>query len=140
MKVEMVKSALQMALKSRSFNHKSIIHHSDRGIQYCCPDFTNYAENNGMVLSTTQQYDPYENAVAERVNGILKAEFGLGKTLPSLKIAQKMVKQAVEIYNNERPHFSLNLAKPFQAHIAQIHHYKSYSKEKVKTSRMQECW
>jgi len=139
MRVEMVKSALQMALKSRSFNHKSIIHHSDRGIQYCCPDFTNYAENNGMVLSTTQQYDPYENAVAERVNGILKAEFGLGNTVPSLKIAQKMVKQAVEIYNNERPHFSLNMAKPSQAHIAQIHHYKSYSKEKVKTSMMQEC-
>jgi len=139
MRVEMVKNALQMALKNRSFNHKSIIHHSDRGIQYCCPDFTLFAENNGMVLSTTQQYDPYENAVAERVNGILKSEFGLGNTLPSLKIAKKMVKQAVEIYNNERPHFSLNMAKPSQAHIAQIHHYKSYSKEKVKTSRMQEC-
>lgn len=139
MKVEMVKSALEMALKNRSFNHQSIIHHSDRGIQYCCPDFTDFAEKNGMILSTTQQYDPYENAVAERVNGILKAEFGLGNTLPSLKIAQKMIKQAVEIYNNERPHFSLNMAKPSQAHITQIHHYKSYSKEKVKTSRMQEC-
>ena len=139
MRVEMVKSALEMALKNRSFNHKSIIHHSDRGIQYCCPDFTDFAEKNGMILSTTQQYDPYENAVAERVNGILKAEFGLGKTLPSLKIAQKMVKQAVEIYNNERPHFSLKLTKPSQAHIAQIHPYKSYSKEKVKISTQQEC-
>ena len=139
MRVEMVKSALEMALKNRSFNHKNIIHHSDRGIQYCCPDFADFAEKKGMVLSTTQQYDPYENAVAERINGILKSEFGLGNTLPSLKIAQKMVKQAVEIYNNERPHFSLNLAKPSQAHIAQIHHYKSYSKEKVKTSMMQEC-
>jgi transposase InsO family protein len=139
MKVEMVKSALEMALKNRSFNHKNIIHHSDRGIQYCCPDFADFAEKKGMVLSTTQQYDPYENAVAERVNGILKSEFGLGNTLPNLKIAQKMIKQAVEIYNNERPHFSLNMAKPSQAHIAQIHHYKSYSKEKVRTSRMQEC-
>ena len=139
MKVEMVKSALQMALKNRSFNHPSIIHHSDRGIQYCCPDFTEFAEKNGMVLSTTQKYDPYENAVAERVNGILKSEFGLGNTIPSLSIAQKMVKQAIEIYNCERPHFSLNLAKPAQAHIAQIHHYKSYSKEKVKASSMQEC-
>jgi transposase InsO family protein len=139
MKVELVKNALLMAIKNRSFKHPSIIHHSDRGIQYCCPDYADFAEKNGMVLSTTQQYDPYENAVAERVNGILKAEFGLGNTLPSLKITQKMIKQAVEIYNNERPHLSLNLAKPSQAHIAQIHHYKSYSKEKVKTSRMQEC-
>jgi transposase InsO family protein len=139
MKVEMVKSALQMALKNRSFKHASIIHHSDRGIQYCCPDFTEYAERNEMVLSTTQQYDPYENAVAERINGILKNEFGLGSTLPSLKIAQKMVKQAVEIYNSERPHFSLNLAKPSEAHIAQKHKYKSYSKRKVKISTQQEC-
>ena len=139
MKVEMVKSALQMALKNRSFKHASIIHHSDRGIQYCCPDFTEYAEKNEMVLSTTQQYDPYENAVAERINGILKNEFGLGSTLPSLKIAQKMVKQAVEIYNSERPHFSLNLAKPSEAHIAQKHKYKSYSKRKVKISTQQEC-
>jgi transposase InsO family protein len=139
MKVEMVKSALQMALKNRSFKHASIIHHSDRGIQYCCPDYADFAEKNGMVLSTTQQYDPYENAVAERINGILKYEFGLGNTLPSLEVAQKMVKQAVEIYNNERPHFSLNLAKPAEAHITQLHQYKSYSKEKVKTSRMQEC-
>ena len=139
MKVEMVKSALHMALKNRCFKHESIIHHSDRGIQYCCPDFTEFAEKNGMVLSTTQQYDPYENAVAERINGILKSEFGLGNTLPSLKIAQKMVKQSIEIYNSERPHLSLNMAKPAQAHIAQIHHYKSYSKEKVKTSSMQEC-
>jgi putative transposase len=133
MKVEMVKSALQMALKNRSFNHTNIIHHSDRGIQYCCPDFSEHAEKNGMILSTTQQYDPYENAVAERINGILKYEFGLGNTLPNLGVAQKMIKQAVEIYNNERPHFSLNLAKPAQAHIAQLHHYKSYSKGKVKT-------
>jgi transposase InsO family protein len=139
MKVELVKTALLMAIQNRSFNHISIIHHSDRGIQYCCPDYADFAEKKGMVLSTTQQYDPYENAVAERINGILKYEFGLGKTLPSLEVAQKMVKQAVDIYNNERPHFSLNLNKPAEAHITQLHQYKSYSKEKVKTSRQQEC-
>ena len=89
MKVEMVKSALQMALKRRSFNHTNIIHHSDRGIQYCCPDFTAFAEKNKMLLSTTQQYDPYENAVAERINGILKYEFGLGNTCQTLKLRRK---------------------------------------------------
>lgn len=68
MKVEMVKRALDMAHKNCIFNHKSIIHHSDRGIQYCCPDYSQFAEKKGFVLSTTQQYDPYENAIAERIN------------------------------------------------------------------------
>lgn len=135
MKVELVKEALQMAINNRSFNHPNIIHHSDRGIQYCCPDFSEYAENKGMVLSTTQQYDPYENAVAERINGILKYEFGLGNNLPSMTIAQHMLKQAIEIYNNERPHFSLNLAKPVDAHINQTHSYKSYKNEKSNLSK-----
>lgn len=130
MKVGLVKEALQMALDNRSFKHQSIIHHSDRGLQYCCPDFSEYAQSRGMVLSTTQQYDPYENAVAERVNGILKQEFGLGRTIPNLKIAQKMVKQAVAIYNNERPHLSLNMVMPSKAHLHQTHSYKSY---KMKT-------
>lgn len=139
MKVELVKEALTMALKNRSFNHESIIHHSDRGIQYCCPDFSKFAEDRGMVLSTTQQYDPYENAVAERINGILKYEFGLGKTIPSLQIAQTMLMQAIDIYNNERPHFSLNLMTPNESHIKQIHKYKSYRNEKSNLHRLQEC-
>ncbi|RZK11036.1 MAG: transposase, partial [Flavobacterium sp.] len=80
MKASLVKDALAMALKNRIYDHPGIIHHSDRGIQYCAPEFTQYAEKNGLALSTTQQYDPYENAVAERVNGILKYEFGLRKT------------------------------------------------------------
>lgn len=130
MKVELVKEALHMAIKNRSFSHPNIIHHSDRGIQYCCPDFSEFAEQKGMILSTTQQYDPYENAVAERINGILKYEFGLGGNLPNMTIARQMLKQAVEIYNNERPHFSLNLDKPVNAHIYQSHTYKSYKNEK----------
>ena len=131
MKVEMVKEALRMALNNRSFKHQNIIHHSDRGIQYCCPDYSNYAEERGMILSTTQQYDPYENAVAERINGILKYEFGLGKKIPNLKTAQMMLKQAVDIYNNERPHFSLKFKTPSQAHEEQSHFYKSYKKERT---------
>ena len=81
-------------------------------------------------MSTTQKYDPYENAVAERINGILKYEFGFINVLPDLKTAQKMIKEAVEIYNNERLHWSLNLKTPQQAHNefnTQI--YKSYRKK-----------
>jgi len=126
MKASLVKDALQMALKNRMYKHKNIIHHSDRGIQYCCPEFSEFAEQNGMLLSTTQQYDPYENAVAERVNGILKYEFGLLKTLPNLDTAQKMIKEVVNIYNNERRHYSLEMKTPMFAHKNQQHNYKRY--------------
>ncbi|OFY83541.1 MAG: hypothetical protein A3F72_13030 [Bacteroidetes bacterium RIFCSPLOWO2_12_FULL_35_15] len=128
MKVELVKGALQMALKNRTYDHKNIIYHSDRGIQYCCPDFTDFAQKKGMVLSTTQKSDPYENAIAERINGILKYEFGLINTLPNLEVATKMVKQAVDIYNNERIHYSLEMNTPEFAHANQTHKYKSYKK------------
>ena len=127
MKASLVKEALEMALKNRSYANENIIHHSDRGIQYCAPEFTVYAEKNNLLLSTTQQYDPYENAVAERVNGILKYEFGLIKTLPNLVTAQKMVKQAIGIYNSERRHYSLEMQTPDFAHQNQQHIYKKYS-------------
>ena len=130
MKVEMVKKALKMAHNNRQFNTEYIIHHSDRGLQYCCPDYTDFARKLGYKMSTTQKYDPYENAVAERINGILKYEFGFINVLPDLKTAQKMIKEAVEIYNNERLHWSLNLKTPQQSHNefnTQI--YKSYRKK-----------
>ncbi|WP_310381460.1 IS3 family transposase [Flavobacterium sp.] len=117
MKVSMVKDALNMAYKNCIFNHKNIIHHSDRGIQYCCPDYSQYLENKGFILSTTQQYDPYENAIAERINGILKYEFGLKNTIKSIEIAQKMVAQAVDLYNNLRMHWSLDFKKPQEVHL-----------------------
>ena len=82
-----------------------------------------------MILSTTEKYDPYENAVAERINQTLKYEFGLIKTIPSLKIANKMLKQAVEIYNNQRRHRSLQMQTPGFAHTHQKHTYKSYRKK-----------
>ncbi len=125
MKVSMVKDALEMAYKNCSFKHKNIIHHSDRGIQYCCPDYSQFAENKGFILSTTQQYDPYENAIAERINGILKYEFGLKNTIKSVEIAQKIVAEAVKLYNNDRMHWSLDFKKPQEVHL-------QYNKQKNK--------
>lgn len=140
MKASMVKEALIMALKNCKYNRKGIIHHSDRGIQYCCPEYTEYATGKGMILSTTEKSDPYENAVAERINGIMKYEFGLIKTIPSLDIAQKMLKQAVEVYNNERRHCSLQMQTPNFAHEHQTHQYKSYKKPQRKlTEQQKEC-
>ena len=131
MKVTMVKQALTMAHKKTIYKHHNIIHHSDRGIQYCCPDYTEFATSKGFVMSTTQKYDPYENAVAERINGILKYEFGLRKTLPNVEIAKKIMKQAVEIYNNKRLHWSLELNTPQSVHLNYDKlKYKSYAKNK----------
>ena len=128
MKVTMVKEALTMAHKNTVHKHETIVHHSDRGLQYCCPDYTEFAIQKGFVLSTTQKYDPYENAIAERINGILKYEFGLRKTLPTVEVAKKMMKQAVEIYNNKRLHWSLELQTPEHAHQHYNHlKYKSYA-------------
>ena len=128
MKTSLCIDALQMALKQRKYPDQKLIHHSDRGLQYCNPTYTNFAERNGINISMTQQYDPYENAVAERINGILKQEFGLGKTIVSLKLAQKMVKKAVKIYNSKRMHYSLEFKTPDFAHSNQNHNYRQYRK------------
>ncbi len=76
-------------------------------------------------MSTTQQSDPYENAIAERINGILKYEFGLRKTIGTVDIARKMIKEAVATYNNDRLHWSLDLKTPQNVH-------NSYNQQKYK--------
>lgn len=130
MKVSMVKEALTMAYDNCKYDHESIIHHSDRGMQYCCPDYTEFAKARGFVMSTTQLSDPYENAIAERINGILKYEFGLRKTIASITIARVMIKEAVDIYNNERLHWSLDLKTPQIVHNGYNQQkYKSYKKQ-----------
>ena len=98
------------------------------GAQYKTP-FTDFAEKNNFILSTTQQYDPYENAVAERINGILKYEFGLKKTIKNLNIARQIIKQATHIYNKQRIHWSLGLETPDYIHNKYNSiKYKSYKK------------
>lgn len=132
MKTTLVKESLQMAIKNKEHQYEKTIHHSDRGIQYCFPEYTEFATNNGMVLSTTEKYDPYENAVAERINQTLKYEFGLIKTIPSLQIANKVVQQAVDTYNNDRRHRSIEMQTPNFAHTHQKHTYLSYKKKLVR--------
>jgi len=132
MKVDLAKKALKMASKNMIFSHSTIIHHSDRGIQYCCPDYSQYAEKLSFKLSTTQQYDPYENAVAERINETLKYEYGLNRKVLNLSILNMLVKQSVDIYNNERIHWSLGLKTPEEIHKSYNSlKYKSYSKRKI---------
>lgn len=109
--------ALRMSLRQISKGTK-LIHHSDRGIQYCSYDYTDLLKQNQVQISMTEQDHVYENALAERVNGILKEEFMLGETLASYTVAQQMVQEAITIYNEERPHLSLNYATPSMRHVA----------------------
>jgi transposase InsO family protein len=103
--------ALKMALKSAEHPEK-LIHHSDRGIQYCSHAYVELLQDNQVKISMTEDKHVYENAVAERINGILKTEFLLGETLRSFTVAKQLVAEAVKIYNNERLHLSLNYETP----------------------------
>jgi transposase InsO family protein len=108
--------ALKMAIKNRKYPDRPLIHHSDRGIQYCNPDYTDTLEKNHIDISMTEKHDPYENAIAERVNGTLKNEFDLGDRLPDQKCAEMELNKAIWIYNNLRPHESCYYLTPIQAH------------------------
>ncbi|WP_231632369.1 IS3 family transposase [Mangrovimonas sp. TPBH4] len=131
MRTSLCKDALAMAIKNRKYPNQKLIHHSDRGFQYCNPKYSQFAEQNGITMSMTEQYDPYENAVAERINRTLKHEYGLKQTIKNTELAQKMTQQAVYIYNNLRTHFSLDLRKPAEVHLNPNINYKSYRKNNV---------
>ena len=109
--------ALKMALRQVK-DSSGLIHHSDRGIQYCSKCYTGFLKRNAVKISMTEENHVYENALAERVNGILKDEFMLGERLQSHKIAEKMVNEAVYIYNNERLHLALGYMTPEQKYAA----------------------
>lgn len=109
--------ALKMTIK-QSRNTVGMIHHSDRGIQYCCHAYTEHLDQHQIQISMTEENHCYENAIAERVNGILKQEFGLDKTYKNYKEAHKAIKQAIFIYNNYRKHWSLGLSTPNEVHNA----------------------
>lgn len=110
-------NALQMALTGLPDKLGwSLIHHSDRGVQYCCGDYIALLESREILISMTEKGDPYENALAERVNGILKDEFVLDKTFPTYEQALQSVNKTVEIYNKVRPHASCDYLTPEMAH------------------------
>jgi putative transposase len=136
MKTSLCTEALDMTIKNRKYPDKKRIHHSDRGFQYCNPKYTQFAENNGIIMSMTEQYDPYENAIAERINRTLKYEYGLKQIIKNTTIAQEAAKQAVSIYNNLRTHFSLDLRKPAEVHLNPNIKYKSYRKNKLNLTEL----
>jgi transposase InsO family protein len=103
--------ALRMALRGVA-DPRGLIHHSDRGIQYCGHDYTSMLLSKNCRISMGESGNPYDNAIAERVNGILKQEFLLDSTFSDFATAQKAVSEAIETYNTYRPHLSLDFETP----------------------------
>lgn len=108
--------ALEMATKGKKLN--GMIHHSDRGIQYCSNVYTELLTKGEIKISMSEKGNPYENAVAERVNGILKEEFMLGEKFETKVMAIKAAREAIEAYNNLRPHMSIDYMIPGQKYAA----------------------
>jgi putative transposase len=130
-------NALEMAISLRKYNHP-LIHHSDRGLQYCSTGYVNSLTKNGISISMTQDGSPYDNAVAERVNGILKDEFGLDGVLTDMNQAQKQTRQAINSYNNDRPHLSCNMLTPQQMHdqcLVKVKTWENKNPERLRFSR-----
>ena len=127
--------ALKMGLRQRTYKDKELIHHSDRGFQYCCDTYQDLLKREKVKCSMTESYDPYANAVAERVNGILKQEFLLNRQKADLAVMRKMVKNSIQIYNQFRPHHSCYMKTPEQMHRQskiRIRNYKRANRTKTK--------
>ena len=114
--VEGAIGAVKMAIRNSS-GTRGVIHHSDRGIQYCCYAYNDLAKKNGIKMSMGEAGNCYDNAIAERVNGILKDEYLLDSEFIDKKQVERAVKEAIYLYNYERPHWSLNLKKPAEVYF-----------------------
>lgn len=109
-------NALKMAAKQKINTKVSTIHHSDRGLQYCSKEYVNLTAKNNIRLSMTENSDPYENALAERMNRTIKEEFGINRKLKTKNQAIELVKESIYLYNTKRPHLSLKMRTPEQVY------------------------
>jgi len=134
MKVKDAKKAILMAHKNRT-RKNNLYHHSDRGIQYCNPHYINYIKKKGMIPSMTEDLHVYENAIAERINGILKQEFDIAMGFNSLKEARNVIEQSIFIYNNFRRHLSLHKFTPNYVHLNPGIKIKTWKSTKLNTEK-----
>jgi putative transposase len=126
--------ALQMAYNNRSYGQHSLIHHSDRGCQYCCKEYVDLLNAQHVAISMTERGDPYENAVAERMNGIIKEEFNLYSSQENFENTYQHILKSVTAYNEVRPHGSCDNLTPCQAHKKEGElkkRWKNYSKNRI---------
>jgi transposase InsO family protein len=109
--------ALKMALSALGAeSHFQLTHHSDRGVQYCSQEYVKLLQDYDINISMTENGDPLENAIAERVNGILKDEYLDNYDINNIKEAKELIKACVNLYNNERPHLSISMLTPSEVH------------------------
>jgi transposase InsO family protein len=108
--------ALHMAISQLPADAQQVIHHSDRGVQYCSGKYVRCLQKHHIKISMTENSDPYENAIAERVNGIIKTEWLYDIKLKDIDQAKKAIRQIIKLYNRKRPHYSVELLTPEQAH------------------------
>jgi len=133
-------SALKMALRQLPKGVRDVIHHSDRGVQYCCEDYVKILKENHFRISMTENGDPLENSIAERVNGILKDEWLNHIKLETLEEAHKELTQIIKTYNGQRPHLSLDMNTPEYAHNQRgkiKRRWKNYYKRKEKQTGLE---
>lgn len=130
--------ALKKAIKNRKYPNEKLIHHSDRGLQYCSNEYQKLINSKAIECSMTESYDPYQNAVAERINGILKQEFLLKTQNINLKTMKTLVKQSVEIYNQYRPHLSCKMLTPNQMHKQRTVKIKTYKNKNLRELKLSE--
>ena len=131
--------ALDMALKARMYAMEPLIHHSDRGSQYCSGAYTSLLIEHGIAISMTENGDPYENALAERVNGIIKNEFNLGQSNQGFIETSKRVQQAIKAYNEIRLHASCDYLTPEKAHLMTGTLKKRWKNKVYKTEANLDC-
>jgi len=108
--------ALQMALDNRAYNGQALTHHSDRGAQYCSGDYVKLLTGKDISISMTERGDPYENALAERMNGIIKGEFNLYSSAVTFEQTYQNIDRSIKAYNELRPHGSCDYLTPAVAH------------------------
>jgi putative transposase len=121
--------ALKMALDNLGEISECLIHHSDRGIQYCSFDYVSMLKQNNIQVSMTENGDPLENPIAERINGILKDEYLRHYPLTTLEQVIGLLNNIVDRYNRLRPHQSINLATPDVVHEKQLLINRTWSKK-----------
>jgi transposase InsO family protein len=112
--------ALKMAINQRKHSPHQTIHHSDRGMQYCSKEYELMTRENNIRLSMTENGDPYENALAERMNRTIKEEFGMDKTLKNREQVNLLVPESIFLYNQKRPHLALQMKTPEHVYQTKI--------------------
>lgn len=126
--------ALQMAITNQENKANQLIHHSDRGIQYCSSEYVKLLEVNNIQISMTENGDPRENPIAERINGIIKNEYLKHHTITNPSEAMQLLEKVAMKYNQKRPHQSINMLTPEKVHQQRLLVNRNWSKQKRLTN------